>query len=461
MKDLAVFLSGVRIGTVSRRGRLTFTYGPAYLASGDRTPLSLSMPLREEPYGNRSVLAWVNGLLPADDQVRVRIAERGGVKASNPVALLAVIGLDCPGAVQVCPVDRVDDVTERTARLVEVDEAWISERLARLRRDEASWQVADERWSIGGGQSKFALVRDAEGRWFDPQGSAPTTHILKTGVPHAQYQGLNEHVTLETLRRVGVAVARTEYLDFAGQPALVAERFDRPSLDGRLTRRHAEDLCQALGNQATYERYGGPTARQIVELLGERASARSQQRFVEALMVSYLIGSPDGHARNYSVLLQGDQAALAPLYDVASSLPYDVGGEGIMHLRKLAMSVAGERTFGMVRPENWRRFFTVNSIDPDWGFARFRQLAERLPDALSDTFAELGEIDGAAELRGRFVDSVARSCRWELDRLDADTAGSAPTLVKPAPDPATGRTWVAAHTRGGRSVKGHWRTLGR
>ena len=121
MKDLAVFLSGARVGTIRQRSGLRFRYDEAYLAGPDPTPLSLSMPLSEVEHGNRVTLSWVNGLLPADREVRARVAERGGVRSSNPAALLTVIGLDCPGAVQVTTVDRVDEVT-RPAELVPVDD---------------------------------------------------------------------------------------------------------------------------------------------------------------------------------------------------------------------------------------------------------------------------------------------------------------------------------------------------
>lgn len=73
------------------------------------------------------------------------------------------------------------------------------------------------------------------------------------------------------------------------------ERFDRGRQGPTVVRRHAEDLCQALGNQTIYERDGGPTATQILDLLGDRAG-NSKLRFVEALIGTYLLGSPDGHA---------------------------------------------------------------------------------------------------------------------------------------------------------------------
>lgn len=420
MNDLAVFLSGVRVGTLSQAAGLRFVYDEDYLAQPDPTPLSLSMPLRGAPYGNRVTRSWVEGLLPGDLRVRARVAARGDVKVTNPLAVLSVIGLDCPGAVQVCQTDRTEEV-RRDGFLVAVDESWIGARLALLRRDEAAWQVADERWSLGGGQSKFTLARGEDGRWYDPRGAAPSTHIIKPGVQHAKHQALNEHVSLSALRGVGIPSARTHYVEFDGEPAVVVERFDRVSRGGEVLRRHAEDLCQTLGNQTTYERDGGPTAKQILDLLGRRAGQRSKLRFVEALIGTYLLGSPDGHARNYSVLLDGGQAALAPLYDVASSLPYDIDGRGVMTLRTVAIAIGREHTFGMIGAAQWQRFFATNSIDPDWGVEAIRAQAKALPDALADAFSALRDVPAAAELKTRYVDAVARSCRHTLQAIAVGT----------------------------------------
>lgn len=416
MKDLAVFLSGARVGTLAQSAGVSFTYSEEYLARPEATPVSLSMPLKGGAYGNRVTRAWIEGLLPSDLRVRARVAARADVKVGNPLALLSVIGLDCPGAVQICEVDRTDEIG-RGGHLVPVDDAWISARLARLRRDEAAWQIADERWSLGGGQSKFALARGDDGRWYDPRGDAPSTHIIKPGVHRAVHQALNEHVSLRALRRIGVPTARTHYVEFDGEPAVVVERFDRTQQGGSVVRRHSEDLCQALGNQTTYERDGGPTAKQILDMLGRRAGGRSRQRFVEALIGTYLIGSSDGHARNYSVLMERDQAALAPLYDVASSLPYEIDGSSAMTLRTVAIAIGGEHTFGMIGAAQWQRFFSANSIDPDWGMETVRAQARSLPDSLADAFAELEGVPAAAELRSRYVDAVARSCRHTLQSI--------------------------------------------
>ena len=63
------------------------------------------------------------------------------------------------------------------------------------------------------------------------------------------------------------------------------------------------------------------------------------RRFADALIWNWLIAGTDAHAKNYSLLLAGAQVRLAPLYDVASALPYPD-----LHVRRLrfAMKIGGD-----------------------------------------------------------------------------------------------------------------------
>lgn len=406
-KDLAVFLSGRRVGTVSQGNGASFVYDPDYLASPGATPLSLSIPLSERSYGNRVTTSWMAGLLPGDRNVLHRIAERGGVNPRNPVALLSVVGLDCPGAVQTCWAGETERIEAQQVTLEPVDDGWIAERLARFARDEASWQIADERWSIGGGQSKFTLTRTDSG-WADPRGSAASTHIVKPGVAGVMHQALNEHLCLRILATAGIRVAASQYLEFEGRGAIVERRFDRLGLGSDVRRLHAEDCCQATGRIHPYERDGGPHAGDVIRLLMGHASEQSRDAFVDSLIATYLLGAPDGHARNFSLLLSGAAVELAPLYDVASSLPYDVAGAGVMHQRRTAMAIGGERQFGQVRQKQWRRFFEANSLDAERWLARVQELADTMPAAVEEVMGQHEAVPGARELLTRMLPAVER-----------------------------------------------------
>ena len=98
---LDVLIAGKLAGTLSQdgAGSLSFAYERGYRG----VPLSSSMPLSTRPYRDKVVLPYLWGLLPEDPAVRRHVTADAGISPNNPFALLGVIGLDCPGAVQFVP----------------------------------------------------------------------------------------------------------------------------------------------------------------------------------------------------------------------------------------------------------------------------------------------------------------------------------------------------------------------
>ena len=192
-QTLLLYIAGNLAGHVLQDdyGALSFTYDPTY--SGP--PVSLSMPIAPIKYPHHIVRPYLMGLLPDDPSVRADIADRYSCSGENPFALLSHIGLDCPGAVQLVPEGSARLVETRSGNLVELSEPDLEKRL-RLLRERASspWSRGSSgRWSLGGAQSKMAL-RFHDGRWFDCEGTEPTTHILKPGVIGYDNQALDEYL---------------------------------------------------------------------------------------------------------------------------------------------------------------------------------------------------------------------------------------------------------------------------
>ena len=103
LAELVVAIQQEIAGTVRQHenGTLSFAYLPAYQG----TPLSLSMPLSNQEYGDKIVRPYLFGLIPDNYYLRRALGREFGVSADNPFALLAHIGMDCPGAVQFFPSD--------------------------------------------------------------------------------------------------------------------------------------------------------------------------------------------------------------------------------------------------------------------------------------------------------------------------------------------------------------------
>lgn len=152
--DLRVLVVSVPAGTVHQdeHGLMTFVYDEGYQGP----PLSLSMPISNRSYGPDVLRPYLFGLLPDSELQRRAIGRELGVSANNPVTLLAHIGLDCPGAVQLCAPERVDEALSREYDLRELTDHEIALRLKTVRDEpEVSWMGLEERWSLGGNQGSL------------------------------------------------------------------------------------------------------------------------------------------------------------------------------------------------------------------------------------------------------------------------------------------------------------------
>lgn len=404
--QLAVLLGGEHVAMLDRtRSTLRLSYLDE-ARSPDATPLSLALPPALGSHAGRSVEAYLDGLIPDSDAALGAIRRQYGADPQDRMSVLAAIGKDCAGAVQFCLPEEVADVCARRGDLVPVSDGEIEQRLAELDVDEeASWILPGEHWSLGGTQQKFTLRRQAD-RWWLAHGSEPTTHIVKPGVRALKAQALAEHVSMRAAADLGLDVAGTEFTEFKSQTAIVITRFDRsPDADGVPVRRHQEDLCQALGVTQKYEEYGGPSALDVIDLLRD-ASATPRQaranvdRFVGDLLYNTVIGAPDAHARNYAVLLTGDQVELAPMYDVASGFGYGAGGQE----RKLSMSIGGTFLLEEVDSDAWRRFADAARLDGQHLLGRLAAMAEAVPAAFENALAEVDDWHGqAADLGERLL----------------------------------------------------------
>ncbi len=109
---------------------------------------------------------------------------------------------------------------------------------------------------------------------------------------------------------------------------MVSDRYDRYVDGGIIKRIHQEDLCQASGGIPTkkYQNEGGQSPQDIAKLLRRAlrptAAEEAIWHIVEALIWNWFIGGTDAHAKNYSIMVRGQETRFAPLYDVASGLPY-------------------------------------------------------------------------------------------------------------------------------------------
>ena len=101
--ELRVLIDGREIGTVTQdvNGRFHFTYDERYRLDTTAVSLSLSMPLAVADHGDKAIRPFVWGLLPESDDALASLGRHYGVNPRNPFSLIAAIGEDLQGAVQV------------------------------------------------------------------------------------------------------------------------------------------------------------------------------------------------------------------------------------------------------------------------------------------------------------------------------------------------------------------------
>lgn len=391
MSELLILIEDTLAGSVhaDTNGRLSLNYEEAWRASPQGYSLSVSMPLANVTYRQKTVSPYLWNLLPENPYVLQRWAQQYHVSAGNPCKLLAHVGADVPGAAQFIPPEWLAEIQAEQHPTIE----WISieqlrERLCQLRDDISAVRRPGDigKMSLPGAQAKTAFYRHPQtGRWGVPGGRTPTTHIIKPCIPG--FDGLveNEHLCQDIAARLGIPAARSFVL-MLDQPYIVVERYDRlpPAPGTEFPRRiHQEDVCQALGLMPTrkYQEDGGPGISQITTLI-RRVSADPEvdvARFLKANMFNWLIGGTDAHAKNYSFLIDaGDAIRLAPLYDLSSQLPYPD-----LITQRVSMKIGDHYDIARVSLTDWQNLARNCALNEEQVISMLTQMARALPDLVS------------------------------------------------------------------------------
>lgn len=352
---LTVFMNGILVGILSKTssGDLSLTYEQSWIDSVYGRPISLSLPLSKKIHEGISVYNFFDNLLPENFQTRSNIQRRFKIASKHPFDLLAGIGHDCVGAIQLCREDYHPAIQKITGELL--DDDVIAYQLTHCQELPLGMDPNNEdfRISIAGVQEKIGLLRQND-QWFRPTGATPTTHILKLPIGRIEHQNIdltnsceNEWLCAEIVKAFGLPMARMDIAYFNDVKVLVVERFDRKlSEDNRwIVRLPQEDMCQALGipPEQKYQSDGGPGIKEIMDLLlGSEQPNHDRELFFQTQVLFWMLAAIDGHAKNFSIFLEAQgRFKLAPLYDVISAYPLISAGSLQKQKVKMAMALKG------------------------------------------------------------------------------------------------------------------------
>lgn len=434
---LGLWMNGIFVGTWGHHPHAgeTLQYDDAWMTSEQGRPLSLSLSFKpgNPEYRGDAVRAYFENLLPDSKAIRDRVARRFKVRSTDAFDLLAEVGRDCVGALQILPAGVVpaDSMTIQATPMSEAEVAQLLRGTVAPAAPDADDDEDDFRISIAGAQEKTALLH-FDGQWCRPHGSTPTSHIFKLPMGLVGNRRLdlrhsieNEWLCLQILAAYGLPVARSERLVFEDMKVLAVERFDRAWTHAgpaapRLLRLPQEDMCQATGTppHLKYEADGGPGIDRIMAVLEtSRQVERDRRTFFQAQVLFWMLCATDGHAKNFSLFLrQKGTYELTPLYDVLSAFP--LLGEGPGKLSpfkvKMAMAVRSKNAHWRMRDIQRRHWVALGErhgvITPDGRDAAFviDDLAARTPDVIQNVRARLPP-DFPEELAASILDGLQAS----------------------------------------------------
>lgn len=424
---LTVLLNGRELGELHRAGTgaIEFRYAQAWLDWDYAIPVSLSLPLSSQRYTGAPVFAVFDNLLPDNDAIRRRIAERIGAEGIDAYSLLSIVGRDCVGALQFLekgieptPIGRIEAEPVSDAEIAHILGNLAAAPLG-LEADEAF------RISIAGAQEKTALLWWEE-RWQRPLGTTPTTHIFKPQIGRLP-NGIdlsnsveNEHFSLTLLGELGLPVAPTRIMTFGDIKVLVVERFDRQhTRGGRILRRPQEDICQALSVPPTlkYEDQGGPGIAPIMRLLASSdVPDLDRTHFMKTMVAFWLIGATDGHAKNFSLFLApGGQFRATPLYDVLSADPSLADHQINQKQMRLAMAIGDKRRYRIseIAPRHFLQTASRVGYDERAMTDILHQLRKEGEGAFERAVAKMPK-----EIAARLIEPMAEAFHGRLRQID-------------------------------------------
>lgn len=393
METLHVRLFDCHVGELGIKGEVRspedwqFRYAPEYLDAARPVALSVSLPLRAEPFMGAVVRNWFGNLLP-EGAVREAIAARLRIPVWDDFALLAGIGGECAGAVSLLP-------PESTSAGAEPDPAMDLEALLTASGDmagEGTWALlgTPRRLSLAGAQDKIAVVRETDGHLRLPAVGELTTHILKP--ESLRLPGLRdlEALGLALARAIGLHAVPATLVEMAGYKALLLERYDRHMAEGSLTRLHQEDFCQALGypSELKYEARGGPSLGQCAELVRRqlRLGPAAVQAVLDWVVFNAVIGNADAHAKNLALLSDRDgHRRLAPFYDLVPTIAIP---ERLVE-RQPALRIGGSERIDNITTDDWRAFAKATGYAPGYVLKRVATIAEAVIGQADDVMETL------------------------------------------------------------------------
>lgn len=411
--QLDVFFGDEWVGALHDESPLAFEYAPAWLGRAEPMPLA-TVALAPGRNNSGAVQAFFENLLP-EGELRSYVAERK--KASTLFSLLLEVAGDTAGGFVLLPAGQRPQAPSYRAT------TWADLHATLAKKSAAAIDIQGKgaRISLAGAQDKASIAIFDDGVPRLPQGTSPSTHILKPDIQRLAkvwHSAANEALIMMAADRCGLPTAQGFY-EPTTQSCLI-KRFDRfMQADGRLGRLVQYDLCQLSGtlSEKKYEKEGGPGIAACAALIRTYSAqpAVDLRNFLTWIFFNLYTGNNDSHAKNLSVYrVPGRGVLLTPFYDLMCTRIYPALSQ------EFAFAIGGEVRPGELTQAHVRAMAEQIGVGPAFALTLAQDLAKKMPVAMDEALHALcpalspsGRV--LAERVHRFVLSTTRkmAARWQ------------------------------------------------
>ena len=381
-----------------------FAYDESYCSSPTARAISLSLPLSKKDFDADATKTFFDGLLP-EGFTRQCVADSIHASSDDYISILRELGSECLGAIQIIDEEKSSVKTGYTPLTIEE----IKE-LAKEGAGKSAEIVVKSHLSLTGASGKVGLYYDEfSGKWYKPQGSAPSTHIVKQS--HVRYKNivLNEQLCLLAAQKLGIEIPESFILQVQDgkvndEDVLFATRrfdrnFDNDSriFDGIKTpyRLHQEDFAQALGIKSSdkYEKAGmvGTPGylKRMFDLLQKHSSNPIEDtlKLWRRAVYNCIIGNTDNHIKNSSLIYSKDLSSirLAPFYDVICTKLYESSTD------EMSVSINGKQNINQITREDLAQEAKNCGLGSKIAMKIYDELHDGIKKALLDSAEELSK----------------------------------------------------------------------
>ena len=398
MKKLSIFLeinnAAYPVGTIEGNdsGDAVFSYTKDYLDTKGLLPLSISLPLQEEPFSPEITKNYFEGLLPEGFSRRA-VANAIKSNENDYLTILEHLGKECLGAVWI---DAPDTEMKSGYKKLSLKDVLA---LAAEGATKSAEVLLKTHLSLTGATGKAGLYYDEKNKnWYLPLGKCASTHIVKQS--HVRFSRIvpNEQLCMMTAKKLGLNVPDSFIVNLGnaedGEILLATRRYDRilpvdsKEMLPQAIRLHQEDFAQALCICASdkYETEKRGYLKKSFELIRSYSSnpVDDQLMLWNYIIFHFLIGDTDGHIKNFSLLYNQNHTGirLAPAYDILCTGIYNSSPN-------MSLYYGQEVALKQIRRESFWEAAGEAGLGMKTAMHRFDHMADSFENALRSSADEL------------------------------------------------------------------------